>query len=339
MAKRASCWASSAASFSRGSELLDRCARLEHRRVRRDGEEILRETVVDLARHACALLGDGAAELGEADRAPRADEDQRVREHAQEVALRDVGAREQRLEDEVQRREEHQREAEREPAREVVVALAEALAPADDGDERDQRLQRERAGEVERLRARRSTGRVAGSAGAGGAQQRPGDEERDAGGCDRVARSPSPRYFVRPRANGAAAISAMAEDRRRGAPPSPPRGWIVPPPSSGPIAKANGRERGDEEPAREQEVEPAALDGEARRGEDGDEEAGEGHRRLEDEPQLRQVPARLEHRVGQEQRQARAEQPGEQDLAQEPGLVLVCAVLSPPSCRQKRRCR
>jgi hypothetical protein len=57
----------------------------------------------------------------------------------------------QRLEHEVERREEHEREPEREPAREVVLALPEPLAPADDGDQRDQRLQRERAREIERL--------------------------------------------------------------------------------------------------------------------------------------------------------------------------------------------
>ena len=111
---------------------VDRRAVLEHRRVRRDREEILREAVVDLARDACTLLGDSASELGELDRAPRADEDDDVREHAQEVALRHVRACEQRLEDEVQRGEQHQREAEREPAREVVAAAHEARAPADD---------------------------------------------------------------------------------------------------------------------------------------------------------------------------------------------------------------
>ena len=58
-------------------DFLDRRARLEHRCVRRDGKEILREAVVDLARDARALLRDRAAELGEADRAPGADEDQR----------------------------------------------------------------------------------------------------------------------------------------------------------------------------------------------------------------------------------------------------------------------
>ena len=44
---------------------------------------------MDLARDAGALLGDGAAELGELDRAPGADEEDDEREHAQEVALRD----------------------------------------------------------------------------------------------------------------------------------------------------------------------------------------------------------------------------------------------------------
>ena len=58
--------------------------------MRRDGEQVLREPVVDLARDARPLLGDRAPELGEADRAPDADEQHAVREQAQEVALRDV---------------------------------------------------------------------------------------------------------------------------------------------------------------------------------------------------------------------------------------------------------
>ena len=121
-------------------DLLDRRAGFEHGGVGRDCKEVLRETVVDLPRDACALLGHRAPELGESNRAPGADENQEVGEHPQEVALRDGGAREQRLEDEVERCEEHEREAEREPAREVVLPLAEALAPTDHGDESDQRL-------------------------------------------------------------------------------------------------------------------------------------------------------------------------------------------------------
>src|SRR5204863_8172615 len=51
----------------------ERAAALEPARVRRDGKQVLREPVVDLARDPGALLGDRAAELGEADRAPDAD--------------------------------------------------------------------------------------------------------------------------------------------------------------------------------------------------------------------------------------------------------------------------
>ncbi len=76
----------------------------------------------------------------------------------------------------MQRREEQQREAEREPACEVVVTLAEPLAPPDDGDERDERLKGERAGEVERLRVVAERIDEVRQRGSGGAQQRPGDE-------------------------------------------------------------------------------------------------------------------------------------------------------------------
>ena len=90
-------------------------------RVRRDGEEVLREPVVDLARDARPLLRDRAPELGVADRPPDADEQDPVGEQPQEVALRDEVARERRREDVVQLGEERQRRAEREPAVEVVA--------------------------------------------------------------------------------------------------------------------------------------------------------------------------------------------------------------------------
>src|SRR4051794_5951405 len=48
--------------------------------VRREGEEVLREAVVDLARDPRPLLRDGAPELGAADRPPHADEQQAERE-------------------------------------------------------------------------------------------------------------------------------------------------------------------------------------------------------------------------------------------------------------------
>src|SRR5439155_8700299 len=84
----------------------ERAAALEPARVRRDGTQVLREPVVDLARDPGALLGDRAAELGEADRAPDADQQHAVREQAEEVALRDVARGKERREDVVELREE-----------------------------------------------------------------------------------------------------------------------------------------------------------------------------------------------------------------------------------------
>src|SRR5205807_2866860 len=72
------------------NDLLDRGSVLQPARVRRDGEEVLREPVVDLPRHACALVGDGPAELRRANGAPHADEQDRVAEHAAEVATRET---------------------------------------------------------------------------------------------------------------------------------------------------------------------------------------------------------------------------------------------------------
>ena len=71
-------------------------AALEHRRVRRDGEEVLRQPVVDLARDPRPLLRDGAAELGKANCPPDADEQDRVGEETQVVAGRDEAIRDER---------------------------------------------------------------------------------------------------------------------------------------------------------------------------------------------------------------------------------------------------
>ena len=54
---------------------------------------------MDLARDPRALLGDGAAELGREDRAADADDEHDVGEQAQEVALRHVPHRDDRLEE------------------------------------------------------------------------------------------------------------------------------------------------------------------------------------------------------------------------------------------------
>ena len=66
---------------------LERRTGLEHARMRGDGEEVLREAVVDLPRDPRALLGDRTAELGEADRPPDAHEQDSVGEQPEEVAL------------------------------------------------------------------------------------------------------------------------------------------------------------------------------------------------------------------------------------------------------------
>ena len=258
---------------------------------------------MDLARDACALLGDGAPELGELNRAPGADENDDVREHAQEVALRDVRAREQRLEDEMERGEEHEREAEREPAREVVAAACVAQTPADDRDETDERLQGERAGEIERLRLPVQRAELR-QCRAERAQERPGDEERDPGRRDRVRDRPLAVL-------AAAAAERCDRDQRlpenRADQRRPGLGRVeLAATEARPDREDRRGERGDEEAAREEQVDPPALDRVARGGEHRDEQAGERHRRLEHEPELRQVVMRAQPRVGEEERQARA---------------------------------
>ena len=108
--------------------------------MRRDREQVLREPVVDLACDPRTFLGDGPPELREPDRAPHADEQDAVRQQAQEVALRDVAAREHGREDVVQLREERQRRGQTDPAVEVVPAGAEAEPPAHHREQREQRL-------------------------------------------------------------------------------------------------------------------------------------------------------------------------------------------------------
>ena len=130
--------------------LVERCARLEHAGVRRDGKEVLREAVVDLARDAGSLLGDGTAELGEADRAPDADEQDAVAEQAEKVALGDEVARDARGEHVVQLGKEGQRRSEREPAVEVLAAPPVADGEADHRHEREEGEERGRDRELER---------------------------------------------------------------------------------------------------------------------------------------------------------------------------------------------
>ena len=117
---------------------------------------------MDLAGDACALLRDRAAELGRPDRPPDADEQDPVGEEPQEVALRDVVARERRREDGVELGEEPDRRAEGEPAVEILEVGPVAEPEADERGEAEQRLERERAGEQVGLA--RGPGRGSGSA-------------------------------------------------------------------------------------------------------------------------------------------------------------------------------
>ena len=83
------------------------------------------------------------------------------------------------------------------------------------------------------------------------------------------------------------------------------------------------RRGGDQEPAHEEQVEPASLDPEPDGGEDRDEGAGEGHRGVDHEPKLGKLVGRLEPGLAREQGQDGREQAEQQELAREPGLVRV----------------
>ena len=62
--------------------------------MRGEREQVLREAVVDVASDPRALVGHGTPELRLADRPPDPDEQHAVREQAQDVAGKDVAARE-----------------------------------------------------------------------------------------------------------------------------------------------------------------------------------------------------------------------------------------------------
>ena len=297
---------------------------LEHRRVRRDGEEVLREAVADLARDACSLLGDRAAELGEPDRAPRADQEHAVCDQAQEIALRHEPAAQKRCEHVVQRREQHQRGAECEPAVEVLALALEPQAEADDGEQVQERLRGEcsgqerrcliaRAGCDRRERVRR------------GAEERPDQQERDAGRKQRRSEHPLAR------------LAPAARERRGGDQHPGEQPTDDARPALGPMQRLTAedgrdreRERGearDEEAAREQEVEAAPLDRKPDSGKDGDDPRRDDDHRLEHEAHLRQRPVRLQVVMGDKQRERRAEQAEQEDLAPEECLEIFSAVL------------
>src|SRR5689334_2880171 len=98
---------------------------------------------MDLTRDARPLLGDRAPELGVANRTPDADEQERIGEEAQEVALGDELVRDEWREDVVEVCEQPERGSERQPAVEVVPPRAEAEAEADDRKQARERTRRE----------------------------------------------------------------------------------------------------------------------------------------------------------------------------------------------------
>ena len=172
-------------------------------------EQVLREAVVDLPCHACALLGDGPPELGVADRPPDADEQHRVREEAQEVARRDVAVGDERREDVVQVSEERERRAEGEPAVEIVPARAIAEAEPDNGDEAQESADGERCAQQPRLvvvGGGEDRQRVAEErAHAPDQRQRHGHEDQQLGECPPFRRHPPAR-------EGGARDQAAGED-------------------------------------------------------------------------------------------------------------------------------
>ena len=102
---------------------------------------------MDLARHPRALLRDHAPDLRGPDRAPDADEQDGVGEEPQEVALRYVLARERRREHRLELGEQPDRRAEGEPAVEVLAVRAVAEAEADERDQAEHGLERDRGGQ------------------------------------------------------------------------------------------------------------------------------------------------------------------------------------------------
>ena len=90
---------------------------------------------MDLTRDPCALVRDRPPELGVRDRAPDADEQEPEGDQAQEVALEDELARDDRRQHEVDVREERERHRQAEPAVEVAPVAAVANPEADQCDE------------------------------------------------------------------------------------------------------------------------------------------------------------------------------------------------------------
>ena len=256
--------------------------------MRRHGEEVLRQSVVDLSRDARSLLRDRAAELREANRPPDADEQDGVREQAQEIAGGDEAVGDQRCEDVVQVAEEKQGRAKGKPAVEIVAARPEAKAEADHGDQARQGARRHHRGEQPRLNV------------VARAQRR----ERIA---ERVGKDPEQQHESRhehqqldqlfaPRRRAFAGEGRRGDQRgREDAAPDP--GPLLSPvqqlaPENRRDPEAEGRAGREREAGAEEQVEPPAVHREPDTGEHRDEHCCERDHRVQDEPHLRQLESR-----------------------------------------------
>jgi hypothetical protein len=296
--------------------------------MRRDGEEVLREPVVDLARDPRAFFGNCPSELCVADRAPCAGKQESIRKQPQRVAARDGARRQDRREHVMKGREQHQGRAEREPAVEVLAALVEAFPKADDREKIQECLSGQRARQQARsLGARIDRGEDA----ARGAQCKPAEDEHDARG-DRGVRE---RSGSRPSGHeGRCRDECPREQPTRDTCPClrSVDGLSVEDGRNRERDDGNGR---DQEAGAEEEVEASALDREPDPREEGDDPAGERHDRLQYEAELRERELRLELMVGDEECKRGAEQAEQEDLPPQPGLEVVSAVLPHlHSCRQ-----
>ena len=211
---------------------------------------------MDLARDAGALLGDRAAELRRVDRAPDADEEHDVGEQAQEVALRHVPHRDHGLEEEVERREQRQRRAERKPAVEILATPPVAVGEPDHGDEVHER-ERGEAAAPERLvrqRSGRAERRQPGDVRHEPDREQPdhGDRDGHVGERDAVGARSAPGRAARTRA------PSSRRARCRGTATARPRSRCARRPQGRARRRATRPTR--REPAAEQQVVAATLD-------------------------------------------------------------------------------
>jgi hypothetical protein len=100
-------------------------------------------------------------------------------------------------------------------------------------------------------------------------------------------------------------------------------------------AERHRRSGRDEEAQAEQEVEPSPLGCETGSGEQRDETAGQRARRLQNEPEVRQLIARMELRMREEERERRTQEGEEEALAEQPSLIGIAIAPHLVRCRHE----